>query len=136
MSRLQKFLDDDPTLLREVTAEEFEAVGNTDRLADGDRDMTSSHSEKEIYKGCLALMETLKDEFYKWLDSIGVDVSELDDEEQFCCNYYPTEIVERLFLWATTHSGGTSQRMKCAELGIDNDKVVSFNFSDELEDAE
>ena len=34
MSRLQKFLDDDPTLLREVTAEEFEAVGNTDRLAE------------------------------------------------------------------------------------------------------
>ena len=34
MSRLQKFLDDDPTLLREATAEEFEAVGNTDTLTE------------------------------------------------------------------------------------------------------
>ena len=28
MSRLQKFLDDDPTLLKEITAEEFETVEN------------------------------------------------------------------------------------------------------------
>lgn len=99
-------------------------------------DMTSSHDEKEIYQGCIALMTDLTGKFYEWLDFIGVDVTKLDKEEQFCISYYPTEIVERLFLWKTTHSGGTSQRMKCNELDIDTDKMITFDFSDELEEVE
>ena len=93
-------------------------------------DMTSSHSEEDIYKGCLFLMSLLVDRFYEWLDYIGVDVYKLDEEERFRANFYPTEIVEYLFLRHTTHSGGTSQRMKCAELGIDTDKMVSFEFEE------
>lgn len=96
-----------------------------------DIDMISSHSEKDIYDGCIDLMNMLTDRFHEWLDFIGVDITELDDEEQFCTGFYPTEIVERLFLMNTSHSGGTSQRMKCAELGIDTDNMVEFGFSEE-----
>lgn len=99
-------------------------------------DMTSSHSEADIYKGCLSLMDELTGKFYEWLDFIGVDVSKLDEEEQFVAGFYPTEIVERLFLRKTTHSGGTSQRMKCKELGIDAGKMVVFDFSEELAEGE
>ena len=99
-------------------------------------DMTSSHSEKDIYNGCISLMNTLTGRFYEWLDFIGVDITKLDDEEQFCTAFYPTEIVERLFLMKTSHSGGTSQRMKCAELGINTNKMVTFDFSEELENEE
>lgn len=94
-------------------------------------DMTSSHSEKEIYKGCISLMRELTDSFYEWLDFIGVDITKLDEEEQFERSFYPTHIVEKLFLRYTTHSGGTSQRMKCEELGVDTDDIVKFDFFEE-----
>ena len=78
-------------------------------------DMTSSHSEKHILEGCIALMTELTDSFAEWLEWQGIEVPE---EERFCHRFYYTEIVERLFLWHTHHSGGTSQRMKCEELGV------------------
>lgn len=105
-------------------------------IADRDNNMTKSHSEAEIYKGCISLMWELVGSFYEWLDFIGVDITKLDEEEQFSRSFYPTHIVERLFLWHTKHSGGTSQRMKCDELGIDTDDEVVFDFSEELENAE
>lgn len=95
-------------------------------------DMTSSHSEKETYDGCISLMKSLVSYFYEWLDYAGIDISDFDNEDNFCVHFYPTWIVERLFLQGTSHSGGTSQRMKCRELGIDEDALVIFNF-DELE---
>ena len=97
-------------------------------------DMTSSHSEKCIYSGCIRLMNNLVDEFYSYLETIGIDVSELSEDERFRVSYYPTEIVETLFLSHTSHSGGTSQRMKCAELGIDTNKMEDFDFSSYLDD--
>lgn len=113
-----------------------EDMDNSDKVSgwmpETDKDMTSSHNEADIYKGCISLMDTLTGNFYEWLDFIGVDVVKLDAEEQFVARFYPTEIVERLFLWRTKHSGGTSQRMKCKELGIDADKMVTFDFSEEL----
>ncbi len=89
-----------------------------------EEDMTSSHNEKAIYEGCISLMEDLVDSFYEYLDFIGIDVNEQEEDEQFSKNFHPAEIVERLFLARTTHGGGTSQRMKCLELGIDPDKRV------------
>lgn len=90
-------------------------------------EMTASHSEADIYKGCVSLMQELMGRFEEYLDYIGVDPKEdYDDEERFCTQFYPTEIVERLFLWNTRHSGGTSQHLKCEELGIDTDDVVIF----------
>lgn len=94
-------------------------------------DMTSSHSEKDIYEGCISLMNDLLRQVYEWLDMVGFDVSELDRDEQFATHFYTMEIVERLFLWNTSHSGGTSQRMKLKELGI-TDKAVLFDFSKEI----
>ena len=88
--------------------------------------MTESHSEAEIYKGCIALMQELMGRFEEYLDFIGLDPKEANDEERFATYFYPTHIVERLFLWRTHHSGGTSQRLKCRELGIDDDEEVIF----------
>lgn len=101
---------------------------------DKEYDMTSSHSEKEIYEGCLALMEELTGRFQEYLDFIGVDLSEYPTEEQFDASFQTTEIVERLFLWHTMHSGGTSQCMKCKELGIEPCKTIHFKFDYEDEE--
>lgn len=76
-----------------------------------------TQSEKQIYEGCLALMHGLVEEFGEWLEWQGVEVPE---EERFCLNMPPTEIVNRLFLYHTSHSGGTSTRAKCHELGIED----------------
>lgn len=94
-------------------------------IVDG-HEMTKSHSEKHIYEGCIALMQELMERFEEYLDFIGVEPKEPDDEEGFATYFYPTHIVERLFLWHTRHSGGTSQLLKCRELGIDEDKTVIF----------
>lgn len=95
-------------------------------------DMTSSHCERDIYDGCIYLMRELLRQVYEWFEIIGLDISELDSDEQFATSFYTTEIVERLFLWNTGHSGGTSQRLKLKELNI-NDDAVMFDFSEEME---
>lgn len=91
-----------------------------------------SHSEKDIYNGCISLMNDLLNKFAHYLDFIGVDPKELSKEEQFCINYYPTEIVQTLFLNQTDHSGGASTRKKCRELGINTDKSLQFDLKDYL----
>lgn len=106
------------------------AVGGGDpsRITDN----TSSHSEKDIYEGCIALMQELTDRFKEWLEWQDI---EMDREEAFCTTFYPTEIVRRLFLWHTKHSGGTSCRMKLNELGVD-DETIQFDVYDEGEEDE
>lgn len=95
-------------------------------LVDG-HEMTASHSEADIYKGCIALMQELMGRFEDYLDYIGLDApTNANREEQFATYFYPAHIVERLFLWNTHHSGGTSQLLKCKELGIDSDRTVVF----------
>ena len=94
-------------------------------------DMTSSHGEAAVYKGCLDLMEKMVDYFHEYLDYIGYDVSEADPDERFLVSFYPTEIVRKLFLSGTGHDGGTSCRMKCKELGIEADKPIKFDFCQE-----
>lgn len=87
-------------------------------------DMTSSHSEKDIYEGCISLMQDMMDAFEEYLDFIGIPLpDEYSEEERFSIQFYTTQIVERLFLWHTHHSGHTSQLMKLQELGIDNETV-------------
>lgn len=94
-------------------------------IVDG-HEMTKSHGEVDVYKGCIALMQELMDRFEEYLDFIGLDPKQAEDEECFSTYFYPAHIVERLFLWNTGHSGGTSQRLKCRELGIDDNKTVIF----------
>lgn len=86
-------------------------------------------SEKQIYEGCVALMQGLVEEFGEWLEWQGVEVPE---EERFCLNMHPTEIVNRLFLYHTSHSGGTSTRAKCHELGIEDcSRSIEFKVVDD-----
>lgn len=95
-------------------------------IIDG-HEMTASQSEREIYDGCIALMQELMGLFEDYLDFIGLPTpEEISEEESFATYFYPTQIVERLFLWNTRHSGGTSQHLKCKELGIDSSKPVIF----------
>ena len=90
-----------------------------------------THSETQIYEGCLALMHGLVEEFGEWLEWQGVEVPE---EERFCLNMHPTEIVNRLFLYHTSHSGGTSTRAKCHELGIEDcSRSIEFKVVDDEE---
>ena len=59
-------------------------------------------------------------------------------EERFDCkmgfSYSYFELVQQLFLMGTNHSGGTSTRAKCRELGVDAGEAV--DFSRRLEDEE
>lgn len=105
-------------------------------LSDKTNNMTASHSEYCIYRGCLHLMDELKDSFYTWLDDIGYDITELDEDEQFSKRFTATEIVRALFLEHTRHSGGTSCFMKCNELGIDSGEEIYFDFLKELSEIE
>ena len=97
-------------------------------------DNTSSHSERDILDGCIALMQELTDSFREYLDYIDA-LPEKDDEGCWASMSY-FEIVQRLFLWNTSHSGGTSTGMKCAELGVDSSKRVRFSFYAEDEEDE
>lgn len=108
------------------------AVGGGDpsRITDN----TSSHSEKDIYEGCIALMQELTDRFKEYLEYMDIDTS--DREETFCTSFYPTEIVNRLFLWHTKHSGGTSCRMKLTELGVDDEDIQFDTYDGDKEDEE
>lgn len=101
--------------------------GDPSRITDN----TSSHSEKDIYEGCIALMHELTGRFKEYLEYMDIDTS--DREEAFCTAFYPTHIVERLFLWRTRHNGGTSCRMKLAELGV-SDEDIQFDVYDDEEE--
>lgn len=90
-----------------------------------------THSERQIYEGCISLMQGLVEDFQEWLEMQEIEV---DDESRFCVNKYPTEIVKRLFLWNTRHSGGTSSRAKCRELGIEDcTRSIVFDVKEEEE---
>lgn len=96
--------------------------------AERPEDMTRSHGEEAILRGCVDLMQRLVGRFEEYLDYI--DFHPENDEERFCTEFYMTEIVERLFLWETHHSGGTSQLIKLEELGVHVETVV---FQDDRE---
>lgn len=88
-----------------------------------------TQTEAQIYEGCVALMQGIVDEFKEWLEWQGVEVPE---EERFCLCMHPTEIVNRLFLYHTYHSGGTSTRAKCHELGIEDcSRSIKFEVVDD-----
>lgn len=85
----------------------------------------TSHDEKHILKGCIVLMEEMVDCFREYLDFIGHEPEWEEEKQPFCMSYF--HIVNRLFLWNTGHSGGTSTRAKCHELGI-NDSTQQVEF--------
>lgn len=93
--------------------------------------MIESHSEQKIVECCIDLMQELVNEFEKYINYIDIDLTELPDDEHFKVCYTNAEIVNRLLLSTTTHSGGTSTRQKCKELGLDSSKSIEFSFSTE-----
>lgn len=90
-----------------------------------------THSERQIYEGCISLMQGLVEDFKEWLEFQGIEVAE---DERFRIGKYPTKIVNRLFLWHTGHAGGTSTRAKCNELGIeDSTRTIWFDVKEDEE---
>ena len=92
-----------------------------------------SHNEKHILKSCLGLMQDMVDEFAEWYRwQHGDDsIEKLDEEERFCIRKTYFLIVKKLFLLHTNHSGGTSTRAKCEQLGVDWGEEIEFDWSDE-----
>lgn len=92
-----------------------------------------SHDEKHILECCISLMQEMVDEFAEWYTwQHGEDaIKELDKEERFCFRKSYFRIVKELFLLGTSHSGGTSTRAKCEQLGVDSTEEIEFNWSDE-----
>lgn len=92
-----------------------------------------SHDEKHILECCISLMQEMVNEFAKWYRwQHGEDaIKELDEEERFCFRKSYFSIVQELFLLRTHHSGGTSTRAKCKQLGVDSSEEIEFDWSDE-----
>lgn len=79
----------------------------------------TSHSEKHIVEGCIALMEGVYQDI---IDFMGLE----DEDEAPQLSYTYFEIVQTLLLWRTSHGGGTSTREKCEKLGFDSYGTVTI----------
>lgn len=92
-----------------------------------------SHDEKHILECCISLMQEVVNEFAEWYRwQHGEDaIEELDEEERFYFRKSYFSIVQELFLIGTNHSGGTSTRAKCEQLGVDSSEEIEFDWSDE-----
>ena len=76
-----------------------------------------THSELQIYEGCISLMQGLVEDFKEWLEFQNIEVAE---DERFRIGISPFKIVNRLFLWHTDHCGAISTWAKIDELEIEN----------------
>lgn len=92
-----------------------------------------SHDEKHTLECCISLMQEMVNEFAEWYRwQHGEDaIKELDAEERFCFRKSYFCIIQELFLFGTHHSGGTSTRAKCEQLGVDSAEEVKFEWIDE-----
>ncbi len=92
-----------------------------------------SHDETHTLECCISLMHELVNEFAEWYRwQHGEDaIEKLDKEERFCFRKSYFRIVQKLFLFGTSHSGGTSTRAKCEQLGVDSSEEIEFDWSDE-----
>lgn len=94
-----------------------------------------SHDEKHILKYCISLMQELVGKFEEWYEYVhGEDaIMELDEVERFYYRMSYFSIVQELFLFRTSHSGGTSTRAKCKQLGVDWSDGIEFSFGGDEE---
>ena len=102
--------------------------------SDGSDAPITSHSERDILDACVELMQGMADEFMEYLEYVGYEPEEY--EKQPFCNKTYFEIVQRLFLWNTNHSGGTSTMKKCKALGVDSGASVAYSPWTTLEECE
>lgn len=78
-----------------------------------------SHSEKNILDMCVSLLDEMVGYFGEYMEWLGYE----PNEEERACGYFGMtyfHIVQKLFLYHTRHSGGSSTFQKCYELGIDD----------------
>ena len=113
------------------TPEECRAAVEKQKI---DKDL-ESHDEKHILKYCISLMQELVGKFEEWYEYVhGEDaIKELCEDEKFCYRMSYFNIVQKLFLLATSHSGGTSTRAKCEQLCVDSSDEIEFSFGDDEE---
>jgi len=86
------------------------------------------HTDRQIYDGCIYLMQMMVDYFQEYLDYLGYDLDKLDEDERFAVEVSNMEIVRWLFLINTGNSGGCSTIDFCEKLGVDPYKSVKFEF--------
>ena len=89
--------------------------------------MTYSHSEKDILRGCLRLMQYMVDQFQEYCDFMDWHPDPEYEDQKFGISIPSATIVRIFFLEHTTHSGGTSTGMKCRNLGIE-EHSATFTF--------
>lgn len=94
-----------------------------------------SHDEKHILECCISLMKEMVNEFAEWYRlQHGEDaIEELYEEDRFFFKKSYFRIVQELFLLGTNHSGGTSTRAKCEQLGVDSSEEIEFSFGGDEE---
>jgi arginyl-tRNA synthetase len=95
------------------------------------------HTDRQIYDGCIRLMESMVDYFQEYLEFLGYDLDKLDEDERFAVEMSNMEIVRQLFLYQTRNSGGCSTRDFCERIGVDPYKSVKFELDwyEESEEA-
>jgi hypothetical protein len=98
----------------------------------GEEDLYN-HSDKSIYYGCIALMGEINERFLKYLDFMDINQEDAAEEERWYTRFSNFEIVQRLMLFNTEHSGGGSTRAKCDSLGIDSADCIEFGYEGEEE---
>ena len=88
-----------------------------------------------LLKYCISLMQELVEKFEEWYEYVhGEDaIRELDEVERFYYRMSYFSIVQELFLFRTSHSGGTSTRAKCKQLGVDWSDGIEFSFGGDEE---
>lgn len=91
------------------------------------------HTDRQIYDGCILLMQKMVDYFEEYLEYLGYDLDKLDEDERFAVGMSNMEIVRQLFLRHTRNSGGCSTKGFCEKLGIDPYKSVKFEFEESEE---
>ena len=91
-------------------------------------DGMEKHTDRQIYDGCIHLMQNMVDYFQEYLEYLGYDLDLLDEDERFAVGISNMEIVRWLFLFHTRNSGGCSTRDFCEKIGIDDSEVVKFEF--------
>lgn len=91
-------------------------------------DGMEKHTDRQIYDGCIYLMQRMVDYFQEYLEYLGYDLDLLDEDERFAVGISNMEIVRWLFLFHTRNSGGCSTRDFCEKIGIDASEVVKFEF--------
>ena len=120
--------------------EEYRAIGTVEECRAAveqqkDDKELESHDEKHILKYCISLMQELVGKFEEWYEYVhGEDaIKELCEDEKFCYRMSYFNIVQELFLFCTSHSGGTSTRAKREQLGVDSSDEIEFSFGDDEE---